>query len=85
VVVISAVPTPVARFGGGLSGVRADDLAGLAIRAAVERSGVEPGEDNRNVAGLGALVAGLRDSVAGVTVNRLCASGQAALFERPAG
>jgi 3-oxoadipyl-CoA thiolase len=92
-VVISAVRTPVGRFGGGLSGVRPDDLAGLAIRAAVERSGVEAGEiedvwlgcanqageDNRNVARMGALLAGLPDSVAGVTVNRLCASGLSAI------
>ena len=92
-VVISAVRTPVGRFGGGLSGVRPDDLAGLAIRAAVERSGVEPGEiedvwfgcanqageDNRNVARMGALLAGLPESVAGVTVNRLCASGLSAV------
>ncbi len=92
-VVISAVRTPVGRFGGGLSGVRPDDLAGLAIRAAVERSGVEPGEiedvwfgcanqageDNRNVARMAALLAGLPESVAGVTVNRLCASGLSAV------
>ena len=92
-VVISAVRTPVGRYGGGLSGVRPDDLAGLAIRAAVERSGVEAdeiedvwfgcanqaGEDNRNVARMGALLAGLPDSVAGVTVNRLCASGLSAV------
>jgi 3-oxoadipyl-CoA thiolase len=92
-VVISAVRTPVGRFGGGLSGVRPDDLAGLAIRAAVERSGAEPGEiedvwfgcanqageDNRNVSRMGALLAGLPESVAGVTVNRLCASGLSAV------
>jgi 3-oxoadipyl-CoA thiolase len=92
-VVISAVRTPVGRFGGGLSGVRPDDLAGVAIRAAVERSGVDAGEiedvwfgcanqageDNRNVARMGALLAGLPESVAGVTVNRLCASGLSAV------
>jgi 3-oxoadipyl-CoA thiolase len=92
-VILSAVRTPVGRYGGGLSGVRPDDLAGLAIAAAVERAGVPPdeiedvfvgcanqaGEDNRNVARMAVLLAGLPDSVAGVTVNRLCASGLAAI------
>jgi 3-oxoadipyl-CoA thiolase len=92
-VILSAVRTPVGRFGGGLSGVRPDDLAALAIGAAVERAGVPPeeiedafvgcanqaGEDNRNVARMAVLLAGLPDSVAGVTVNRLCASGLAAI------
>ena len=91
--ILSAVRTPVGRYGGGLSGVRPDDLAALAIAAAVERAGVPPaeiedafigcanqaGEDNRNVARMGVLLAGLPDSVAGVTVNRLCASGLAAI------
>jgi 3-oxoadipyl-CoA thiolase len=92
-VVLSAVRTPVGRYGGGLAAVRPDDLAALAIAAAVERAGVEPaeiedvwfgcanqaGEDNRNVARLAALLAGLPASVAGVTVNRLCASGLSAV------
>src|SRR6266496_160239 len=92
-VVLSAVRTPIGRYGGALAGVRPDDLAALAIRAAVERAGVPPaeledvylgcanhaGEDNRNVARMAALLAGLPDSVAGVTVNRLCASGLAAV------
>jgi acetyl-CoA C-acetyltransferase len=92
-VVLSAVRTPVGRYGGALSGVRPDDLAGIAIAAAVERAGVEgaavddvyfgcanqAGEDNRNVARMGALLAGLPDSVPGVTLNRLCASGLAAV------
>ena len=92
-VVISAVRTPVGRYGGALSSVRPDDLAATAIAAAVERAGVEPGqiedvylgcanqagEDNRNVARMAALLAGLPDSVAGVTVNRLCASGLSAV------
>ena len=92
-VVVSAVRTPVGRHGGGLAGVRPDDLAGIAIQAAVERAGVDArtiedvwfgcanqaGEDNRNVARMGALLAGLPQSVAGVTVNRLCASGLAAV------
>ncbi len=91
--ILSAVRTPVGRYGGGLSGVRPDDLAGLAIAAAIERAGVPPdeiedayvgcanqaGEDNRNVARMAVLLAGLPDSVAGVTVNRLCASGLAAI------
>ena len=92
-VVLSAVRTPIGRYGGGLSGVRPDDLAALVIRAAVERAGVpageiedvwlgaanQAGEDNRNVARMAALLAGLPESVAGVTVNRLCASGLAAV------
>jgi 3-oxoadipyl-CoA thiolase len=92
-VVISAVRTPVGRYGGALSSVRPDDLAATAIAAAVERAGVDAaqvedvylgcanqaGEDNRNVARMAALLAGLPDSVAGVTVNRLCASGLSAV------
>ncbi len=92
-VVISAVRTPVGRYGGGLAAVRPDDLAAVAIRAAVERAGIDPaeiedvhlgcanqaGEDNRNVARMAALLAGLPDSVAGMTVNRLCASGLSAV------
>lgn len=92
-VVLSAVRTPVGRYGGALAGVRPDDLAALAIREAVARAGVpaeqiedvwfgaanQSGEDNRNVARMAALLAGLPDSVAGVTVNRLCASGLAAV------
>jgi len=92
-VVIAGVRTPIGRYGGGLAGVRPDDLAALAIREAVDRAGVaadeiedvyfgaanQSGEDNRNVARMAALLAGLPDSVAGVTVNRLCASGLAAV------
>jgi 3-oxoadipyl-CoA thiolase len=92
-VILSAVRTPVGRYAGGLGEVRPDDLAATAIGAAVERAGVpaaeiedvwfgcanQAGEDNRNVARMGALLAGLPDSVAGVTVNRLCASGLAAV------
>jgi len=92
-VILSGVRTPIGRYGGVLSGVRPDDLAALAIREAVARAGVPPeqiedvyfgaanqaGEDNRNVARMGALLAGLPESVAGVTVNRLCASGLAAV------
>jgi len=92
-VVLSTVRTPVGRYGGALSGVRPDDLAALAIAGAVERSGVEAGEiedvyfgcanqageDNRNVARMASLLAGLPDSVGGVTLNRLCASGLSAV------
>jgi 3-oxoadipyl-CoA thiolase len=92
-VILSAVRTPVGRYGGALSGVRPDDLAALVVRAAVDRAGVpeeqiedvwlgcanQAGEDNRNVARMAVLLAGLPESVAGVTVNRLCASGLAAI------
>jgi 3-oxoadipyl-CoA thiolase len=92
-VVLSAIRTPVGRYGGALSEVRPDDLAAAAISAAVERAAVpageiedvyfgcanQAGEDNRNVARMGALLAGLPESVAGVTVNRLCASGLSAV------
>jgi 3-oxoadipyl-CoA thiolase len=92
-VILSAVRTPVGRYGGGLSGIRADDLAAIAVRAAVDRAGVpaeqiedvwlgcanQAGEDNRNVARMALLLAGLPDSIGGVTVNRLCASGLAAI------
>jgi 3-oxoadipyl-CoA thiolase len=92
-VILSGVRTPVGRYGGALASVRPDDLAALVIGEAVERAGVDAaeiedvyfgaanqaGEDNRNVARMGALLAGLPDSVAGVTVNRLCASGLSAV------
>jgi 3-oxoadipyl-CoA thiolase len=92
-VILSAVRTPVGRRDGALSGVRPDDLAAVAIEAAVSRAGVaageiedvwfgcanQAGEDNRNVARMAALLAGLPDTVAGVTVNRLCASGLTAI------
>ncbi len=92
-VILSAVRTPIGRYGGALSGVRPDDLAAVAIAAAVERAGVDSGaiddvylgcanqagEDNRNVARMSALLAGLPDSVPGVTMNRLCASGLSAV------
>ena len=92
-VILSAVRTPVGRHGGALAGVRPDDLAAAVIAEAVERAGVtaaeiedvyfgaanQAGEDNRNVARMGALLAGLPESVAGVTVNRLCASGLSAV------
>jgi 3-oxoadipyl-CoA thiolase len=92
-VLLSAVRTPIGRYGGALATVRPDDLAAIAISAAVERAGIDAaeiedvylgcanqaGEDNRNVARMAALLAGLPQSVAGVTLNRLCASGLAAI------
>ena len=92
-VILSAVRTPIGRYRGALSDVRPDDLAALVIKEAVQRAGASPGdiedvyfgaanqagEDNRNVARMGALLAGLPQSVAGVTVNRLCASGLSAV------
>ena len=92
-VVLSAVRTPVGRYGGALAGVRPDDLAAIVVREAVARSAVaaadvedvyfgaanQAGEDNRNVARMAALLAGLPESVAGVTLNRLCASGLSAI------
>lgn len=85
--------TPVGRFGGALANVRADDLAALVVGAVVERAGLDPeviddvvlgaanqaGEDNRNVARMAVLLAGLPHSVPGFTVNRLCASGLQAI------
>jgi 3-oxoadipyl-CoA thiolase len=92
-VVLSAVRTPVGRYGGALSEVRPDDLAATVISAAVERAAIpaeavedvyfgaanQAGEDNRNVARMAALLAGLPEPVAGVTLNRLCASGLSAV------
>jgi 3-oxoadipyl-CoA thiolase len=91
--VVDAVRTPIGRYGGGLSGVRADDLAALVVGEVVRRAGVDPalvdevvlgaanqaGEDNRNVARMAWLLAGFPDSVPGFTVNRLCASGLTAV------
>jgi len=89
VVIVSAVRTPIGKIRGALSSARPDDLAALVIREAIERAGIPPaeieevylgcanqaGEDNRNVARMALLLAGLPETVAGVTVNRLCASG----------
>ena len=86
---MEAVRTPIGRYGGALASVRPDDLAALAVRAVVDRSGIDAtlvedvilgcanqaGEDNRNVARMAALLAGLPVEVAGQTVNRLCGSG----------
>ena len=87
--IVSAVRTPVGRHGGALAAVRPDDLAAIALRAAVARAGFDPaglddvilgctnqaGEDNRNVARMAALLAGFPVEVPGQTVNRLCGSG----------
>src|SRR5829696_9553104 len=91
--IVEAVRTPVGRYGGALASVRADDLAALTLRAVVDRSGIDPavvedvilgcanqaGEDNRNVARMAVLLAGLPVEVAGQTVNRLCGSGLQAI------
>ena len=92
-VIVSAVRTPIGRYGGALAGVRPDDLAAVAVSAAVERAGIDPadiddvylgcanqaGEDNRDVARMAVLLAGFPQSVPGVTLNRLCASGLSAV------
>jgi 3-oxoadipyl-CoA thiolase len=91
--IVEAVRTPIGRYGGALSNARPDDLAALVIRAVVDRSGIDPGviedvilgcanqagEDNRNVARMALLLAGLPVEVAGQTVNRLCGSGLQAI------
>jgi 3-oxoadipyl-CoA thiolase len=93
--ILDAVRTPIGRYAGTLSSVRPDDLAARAISTAVERTGLSPdevddvifgctngaGEDNRNVARMGLLLAGLPIDVPGVTVNRLCASGLEAVSQ----
>jgi len=92
-VILSAVRTPIGRYGGALAGERPDDLAALVVAEAVRRADVpadeiedvymgaanQSGEDNRNVARMAALLAGLPQQVAGVTLNRLCASGLSAV------
>jgi 3-oxoadipyl-CoA thiolase len=92
-VILAGVRTPIGRYGGALADVRPDDLAASVIAEAVQRAGVnadevedvyfgcanQAGEDNRNVARMAVLLAGLPESVAGVTVNRLCASGLSAV------
>ncbi|KQM38465.1 acetyl-CoA C-acyltransferase [Microbacterium sp. Leaf203] len=90
---IGGARTPVGRYGGALASVRPDDLAALVVAEAVARAGVpgeaidevilgaanQAGEDNRNVARMAVLLAGLPDSIPGLTVNRLCASGMTAI------
>mgnify|MGYP003387211739 CR=1 FL=1 len=91
--IVSAVRTPIGRYGGALSSIRPDDLAAIVIKEVVARAGIDPasiddvylgaanqaGEDNRNVARMSALLAGLPETVPGSTVNRLCASGLEAI------
>ena len=93
--IVDALRTPIGRYGGDLATVRPDDLAARVIQASVERNSVDgsaiedvffgctngAGEDNRNVARMGALLAGLPVEVPGVTVNRLCASGLEAVSQ----
>lgn len=90
---VDGVRTPVGRYGGALAGIRPDDLAALVVGATVSRASLpadgidevilgaanQSGEDNRNVARMAVLLAGLPDSVPGLTVNRLCASGMSAI------
>jgi len=92
--ILDAVRTPIGRFGGGLSSIRTDDLASLPIADLVARNpdvdfsnvddvilgdANQAGEDNRNVARMAALLAGLPEDVPGTTINRLCASGMDAV------
>jgi len=91
--IVEALRTPVGRYGGALSAVRPDDLGAVVVRAVVDRSGADPalvedvilgcanqaGEDNRNVARMALLLAGLPVEVGGQTVNRLCGSGLQAI------
>ena len=93
VFLVGGVRTPIGRYGGALAGVRADDLAAIVVREAVMRAGVtddaidevilgaanQAGEDNRNVARMAVLLAALPETVPGITVNRLCASGMSAI------
>src|SRR5689334_7659441 len=93
VYLVDGVRTPQGRYGGALAGVRPDDLAALVVAEALRRAGLpgdvvdevilgaanQAGEDNRNVARMAVLLAGLPDSVPCYTVNRLCASGLTAV------
>ncbi|KRD54598.1 beta-ketoadipyl CoA thiolase [Microbacterium sp. Root280D1] len=90
---VDGVRTPVGRYGGALAGIRPDDLAALVVAATVSRAAIpaddidevilgaanQAGEDNRNVARMAVLLADLPDSIPGLTVNRLCASGMSAI------
>ncbi|WP_104086776.1 acetyl-CoA C-acyltransferase [Arthrobacter sp. GMC3] len=92
---VGGVRTPVGRYGGALSSVRPDDLAALTIKELIARTGIDPadvdevilgnangaGEENRNVARMAWLLAGFPDTVPGITVNRLCASGMSAITQ----
>jgi len=93
--IYDAVRTPFGRAGGALAGVRPDDLAAVVMKATVDRTGIDPsviedvifgdanqaGEDNRDVARFGALLAGFPTTVPGVTVNRLCGSSLEAVIQ----
>ena len=96
VYIVDAVRTPIGKYGGALSSIRPDDLLAHVIRALLQRNSTidlnaiedviagdanQAGEDNRNVARMAALLAGLPVSVAGNTVNRLCASGLQAIMD----
>src|SRR5260370_26870544 len=98
VFICDAVRTPIGRYGGALAKVRTDDLAAVPIRALVAGNAKadwsrlddvyfgcanQAGEDNRNVARMALLLAGLPDSIPGITVNRLCASGLNAVGDAP--
>ena len=99
VVIVSAVRTPIGRIRGALSQVRLDDLAALVLRVAVERAGIDPasieevylgcanqaGEDNRNVARMALLLAGLPQQIGGVTINRPPRDGHMAFVRSPDG
>src|SRR6476619_6630868 len=93
--IVDGIRSPCGRYGGGLGGVRADDHAGAVIAALVAKTKIpadridevilgcanQAGEDNRNVARMSALLAGLPVSVPGITVNRLCGSGMQAVAD----
>src|SRR5688572_6215737 len=98
--VVDAVRTPIGKYAGALSGVRPDDLASHVIKALMERNkqldpalledvvfgaANQAGEDNRNVARMALLLAGLPKEIGGVTVNRLCASGLQAIMDAAMG
>jgi acetyl-CoA acyltransferase len=92
-VIIDAIRSPIGALAGGLSGIRPDDLAAYMIKSLLQRTGIDPvlieevylgcanqaGEDNRNVARMATLLAGLPVEIPALTVNRLCASGLAAV------
>src|SRR5258705_6721734 len=98
--IVDILRTPIGKYGGSLASVRPDDLAALVIKKLLERNPIvdpnqiedvifgaanQAGEDNRNVARMAALLAGLPTSVGGVTVNRLCASGLQAIMDASRG
>ena len=92
-VIIDAIRSPIGALGGSLSSIRPDDLAALILKTLLERNPIPPGEidevylgcanqageDNRNVARMASLLAGIPPEVPGVTINRLCASGLTAV------